>query len=168
VVVIRRIATYRKGFFKICAIKMTDQISEIRNQALAYLTRREHSRSELAQKLYKKGFPEEIVDEVLQELLVAGVQSDARFCETFIYARRNHGYGPIKIKLELQEHGVAAETLEEKLQCRDALWDELASKVRVKKFGSSIPEEFAEKAKQMKFLQYKGFTSEQINKIWSR
>ena len=41
-------------------------------------------------------------------------------------------------------------------------WVERARSVRQKKFGKSLPADYAGKAKQARFLQYRGFTGAQI------
>ena len=39
--------------------------------------------------------------------------------------------------------------------------------VREKKFGADLPGEYAERAKQMRFLQYRGFVPENIRELLS-
>jgi len=41
-------------------------------------------------------------------------------------------------------------------------WDALARETRIKKFGEEEPHEFEEKARQMRFLQGRGFEPDQI------
>ncbi len=41
-------------------------------------------------------------------------------------------------------------------------WVDRAREVRQKKFGKSLPADYAGKAKQARFLQYRGFTGAQI------
>ena len=47
-------------------------------------------------------------------------------------------------------------------------WNDCALDARIKKFGSTLPEDFKAKAKQMKFLEYRGFTTEQINSAFDK
>lgn len=46
-------------------------------------------------------------------------------------------------------------------------WRSRIKRVRDKKFGDQPPESAQEKAKQWRFLQYRGFTSEQINSLFN-
>lgn len=135
---------------------------KIRKRALDLLARREHARSELIRKLVNKGFENSAVTEIVNELAEEDLQNDARYTEGYIRSRVCRGYGPIRIRQELRERDISEDISSELLQSA-ADWHELAYDARVKKFGNAIPEEFKERAKQMSFLQYRGFTHEQIN-----
>ena len=69
----------------------------------------------------------------------------------------NRGFGPLRIKVELNQKGIS----NPKIGVNEEIWFDVARRVREKKFGLEIPDGL-EKIKQMKFLKYKGFTSEQI------
>ena len=73
------------------------------------------------------------------------------------------GQGPIRIRAELKKRGVSAELVQLHVYDAGQDWHALACEVRGKKFGDAIPAEFKEKAKQMRFLEYRGFDIEQIN-----
>jgi regulatory protein len=64
------------------------------------------------------------------------------------------------VRAALRERGVAEELVDSALQGLD--WAAAALEARVKKFGPVIPAEFADRAKQMRFLQYRGFGSDEI------
>jgi len=72
------------------------------------------------------------------------------------------GHGPIRIRYALRELGVAAELIEPSIVAEDFDWTELAAKLRQRKFGDRAPTSYAERAKQMRFLQYRGFSTDQI------
>ncbi len=91
-----------------------------------------------------------------------GLVSDERFTEMLVRARRARGFGPLWIKRELQEKGVAGELIGERLDVAGREWTEEIRRVRQKKFGSKPPRNFAERARQARFLQYRGFTHDQI------
>lgn len=144
---------------------MTDS-SEIHQSALRLLARREHSRFELRRKLQERDYSEELITATLQKLVEQGLLSDARFTECYIRSRVAKGYGPVRIAMELQQRGVSEELLEEFLDLKDDSWLEHAVKVRQKRFGKKMAEDFAEQAREMRFLQYRGFTIEQIRQIY--
>ena len=121
------------------------------------LARREHSRLELFRKLKSREFDEESIEKVLDELNNAGWQSDARYAEVYIQKRANKGYGPIRIRQELIERGICCDLINSFLDNDKSYWQRLAKEVRVKKFGGAQPKDFKERAKQMRFLQYRGF-----------
>ncbi|PTQ88152.1 regulatory protein RecX [Agitococcus lubricus] len=133
----------------------------LRSKALAMLTRREHSRYELQQKLLELGASPEQVTTILQELVQQSWQSDERFCELLVRSYVHKGHGEISIRQELKRRGIlTADIINTQLANYD--WYALAQQVRSKKFGLALPTERQEQAKQCRFLQYRGFNSEQI------
>lgn len=137
----------------------------IRSIALDILTRREHSGFELRRKLKDKGFDDETIAQLFADLTKENLLSDSRFAEAYVRMRANHGYGPIRIKQDLQERGVDNETISAAIDQHGNSWIENARVVRAKKFGDIIPKIFLERAKQMKYLQYKGFHLDDIKSV---
>ncbi len=133
--------------------------------ALGWLARREHSRREIHNKILKKGCAEAIAAEVVRQLEAERLLSDDRFMESLIRARRNRGYGPLRIQKELQEKGVAPEAIANWLVVTGQEWLEDIRRVQRKKFGGKIPKSYAERARQARFLQYRGFTYDQIQQL---
>ena len=141
---------------------MTDILVKARHKAMDLLARREHTRKELVHKLTIRDFPEDVIEMVVEHLSEENLQSDDRFTEAFVNMRRKKGQGPVRILNDLQERGVSQILQEDYVDSRDTIWAETITQVRHKKFGGSLPKDFPERAKQMRFLQYRGFTSEQI------
>ena len=135
----------------------------IREAAMNYLARREHSRRELEQKLAQKDFSSAEIKGALDRLIEDGLLSDARFAESYVNARRQRGSGPLKIQAELKMRGVNDEIVARYLEPQDASWRELAEEARRKRFGEVLPDEYAQRMRQARFLQQRGFTHEQIN-----
>jgi regulatory protein len=129
------------------------------------LARREHSARELHDKLLARGFEAAVIAEALDTLSREGLLSDERFVESFVHSRINRGAGPLRIQAELRQRGVAEALIRDGLDERDPAWLERAEAVRCKKFGPAIPREFRDKARQMRFLQYRGFSSEQVRRV---
>ena len=132
---------------------------------MQYLARREHSRRELHDKLLKKGCAEVLAAETVKRLEQERLVSDDRFMESLIRARRNRGYGPLRIQKELQDKGVTAEAIEGWLDVSGREWLEDIRRVQRKKFGARLPKSYPERARQARFLQYRGFTYDQIQKV---
>jgi regulatory protein len=126
------------------------------------LSRREHSLAELRTKLIARDYSPEEIEPALQRLAADGLVSDERFAEMFIASRMRKGQGPVRIRMELEKRGVAAELISLHLGVMALEWHSLAKQVRSRKFGVQQPDEFKEKARQMRFLEYRGFTGEQI------
>jgi regulatory protein len=132
------------------------------NKAMDLLARREHSQLELRAKLAAREYSPEEIEATVTALVADGILSDERFAEAYITARMRTGQGPVRIRGELKKRGVDAEIIGMHLDDAGLEWHSLARQVRSKKFGEGMPVEFKEKAKQMRFLEYRGFTSEQI------
>lgn len=131
--------------------------SDVYKKALALLASREYSRYELLQKLLQRGYSRDTIVHVLDELAHQRVQSDQRFAEAYVHSRCSKGYGPQRIRLELQQKGIAESIAEDAIASADADWQALAKKVYQKKFGSTQPQDFQEKVKRQRFMQYRGF-----------
>jgi regulatory protein len=139
-----------------------DDESRIRSVALALQSYREHGAKELATKLGRKGYDSLTTAQVIEDLRESGLVSDHRFAEAFVRGHAARGHGPIRIRHELRELGVASELIDSSLKNEEFAWGELAAKVRGRKFGPAIPPTYAVRAKQMRFLQYRGFSTDQI------
>jgi len=135
---------------------------EARKKAMDYLARREYGQEELISKLATAGFHADIAADVVGVLRDENLQSDQRFAESFVQSRISQGKGPVRIRQELKERGIRSELISDALQEADEDWFALALEIRVRKFGSDIPGDFTEKARQMRFLQYRGFEQEHI------
>jgi regulatory protein len=131
-----------------------------RRRALDLLARREHSRLELERKLRRAEHSPELVAGVLDELERDGLLSDGRFAESFVRARIAKGQGPNRIRMELIERGVAA--ADETIRAAGCDWNRLARDTRARRFRGGTPRDYKERARQARFLEYRGFTAEQI------
>lgn len=138
----------------------------LRYAALNFLARREHSRKELHQKLLRHSDDESLIESVIMALEQEGLQSDTRFAQMYVRARFNKGLGPVRISGELSERGIAAELIDESLEEYDELWLSAMARSREIRFSAQRPATFPEQAKQMRFLQYRGFSTEQIKQLF--
>ncbi len=123
---------------------------------------REHSMTELREKLLRKSPDDSDVDRLLVELAEAGLQSDSRFAEAFAAMRQRQGKGPLLIRLELRQKGIEAELAIQALEIYEDSWGLTAQTQRIKKFGRALPGDAKERARQMRFLQARGFSGEHI------
>jgi regulatory protein len=141
---------------------MADDSIKARKKAMDLLARREHARVELERKLVAAGFDTDVAAAALQALKDEGLQSDRRFVESFVQSRINQGKGPLRIHADLGQRGVAPGVVDAVLEHLDEDWYARARDARMKKFGRSPPSGFRDKARQMRFLQYRGFEPDQI------
>ena len=137
------------------------------DKGMLLLQRREHSARELKYKLSRYCSDSALVENTLLELQNRGYLSNQRFTENYTHARASRGFGMIRIALELKEKGVSAEQIDQTFRQLNYDWVGMANAVREKRFGLEIPNDQTEKWQQIKFLQYRGFTQEQINQVFS-
>ena len=137
-----------------------------RKTAMDYLARREHSKRELTRKLNSRGFDAEIVEATVATLIADNLLSDSRFAEAFVHSRFQRGSGPQKIHAELRERGVEDGLISACVEAFDEQWRARIREVREKKFGAGLPPDFKERSRQMRFLQQRGFTADQISGVF--
>lgn len=135
----------------------------LRTRAMKYLVRREYSRAELHAKLLLKATPDDNVDRVLDELAARGWLSDARAVDQVVRLRRNR-FGMQRIAYELRQKGIDEDLIIDALpQMRDTEL-EAARSVWQRKFGIA-PEDAKDKARQIRFMQSRGFMPDVIFKV---
>ena len=137
----------------------------IYNKALDLVSRREHSRHELMQKLDKR-YPETdpIIEEVLDKLEFNQILDDKRFAEMYLNSRARKGFGPKKIEMELHSKKVDSFFISNAVEAYES-WLENAQKELKKKFKNNKPTDYQSKMKQKQFLFTRGFSSPIIDKI---
>lgn len=126
------------------------------------LARREHSPAELRRKLAGRDFSPGEIETTLEALTREGLLSESRFLAGFVGSQARRGHGPIWIRAELEKRGVAGDEVAAALAAAGQDWVVLAREVRAKRFGPAAPADFRERARQMRFLQYRGFTADQV------
>ena len=145
--------------------KLDDRLSdpvEARKKAMDYLARREHGRVELVNKVSKFGFDTDVAADAVNQLVDDDLQSDQRFTEAFVRSRINQGKGPVIIRADLFDKGIDDTVIAEGIQEAGKNWIALAREVRLKKFGVTQAVDFKDKARQMRFLQSRGFEADHI------
>lgn len=133
--------------------------------AVRLLSRREHGALELRDKLKSKGFSLADAKEALDKCQDLDLQSETRFVESYCRTRIQQGYGPLKINQELNNKGVAKDLIQSVLQQEEENWLEYASAVWQKKNKGEFSISFTELQKQQRFLLYRGFGMDVINKL---
>ncbi len=138
-----------------------DDAQAARLAATAWLARRDFSCRELHDRLGARGFEAATAMDVVAELLREGMLDDARYAQNYVAYHAGRGQGPVRIAAELRRCGVAAGLIEAALDGGPD-WSALARKVCRAKFGSQPPSGWAQRARQARFLQYRGFSSDHI------
>ena len=140
-------------------------MTKIRDAAMLYLCRREHSAYELAEKLTKKGYDSQEIANEIAECQRLDLQSDRRFAESLTRLRIRQGYGPLKIHQELRAKQVDAEIIEEMLSEEESSWLSHALAVWIKKYKNTEADSFYELQKRQRFLLYRGFSTSVIAEV---
>jgi regulatory protein len=144
-------------------MKSKPEPGDLRERALRLLARREHSRAELVRKLGQAGFAQNEIDPLLDEFEEKNWLSDRRFAESYVADHRARA-GSVKLAYDLRQRGVddgiiqaiLSENRDSELERARAVWR--------KKFGA-VPANATEKAKQMRFMQSRGFNMELTREV---
>ena len=139
-----------------------DDASGARLAALRLLNRRDYCAAELAARLVERGVDKPLAAEVVEGLGRERLVDDARYAENFVAWHSGRGQGPLRIAHELKELGVAPALVEQAVNASGADWRARCAKVRRRRFGDEPPTEWKERARQARFLQYRGFSADQV------
>lgn len=129
------------------------------------LARREFGRQELVRKLAPKVEAPELMESVVAKLVDEGLLCDDRYSEAYTRSRWRKGFGPVRIALELREKGVSEDLISKHIKNNDDLWFALIAQVAKKKYSYALSDDPADKAKRVRFYQYRGFNFDHINSI---
>ncbi len=137
--------------------------SALRDSVFRLLGRREQSYQELRRKLIQKRWPNDMVDAVLKDFKEKGWQSDERFAEIFIREKVSQKQGRLKILAQAtQQKGLSPDLVEGLLEEMEVDWFSLCAELKERRFGEGPPADQKQWMKQVRFLQQRGFSSEQI------
>ena len=138
----------------------TDPV-QVRGAALRLLARRDFGSGELRDRLERRGFDPLTVTATVTELLKERALDDGRYVENYVATHADRGEGPIRISMELRAQSLPSELIEAALSSVTD-WPQRARAARNRRFGAEVPEGWSEKARQARFLQYRGFSSDHI------
>ncbi len=130
--------------------------------ALDLLSQCEYGRYELQQKLLNKGFGLNDIDEAIEFCREHHYLDDLRYAKDQIKLHVEKGHGERRIRQNLHVKHVRSEVVDQALAEDPQNWFELAKLSVNKHFGESSTSESHEYSNQVRFLQYRGFSSEQI------
>ena len=132
-------------------------------RALSLLTRREHSRFELARTLAARGVETDDVEAALDKLGDAGWQDDARFAELLVRSRAASGYGPVRIRAELGIHRLDQALVSAAMDAFEGDWLENARDLVRRRFGEGgVADDPLRRRKAAELLYRRGFNGDQV------
>lgn len=133
--------------------------------AVTALSQRDYCSGALGARLTAQGFAQEAVAAALADLLERGYVDDARYAQQYVSYHAERGQGPLRIRRELLDltlsHALIEAALDEYAQAHGG-WGRLAREVRSRRFGLAPPKGWPQTAKQARFLQYRGFSTDHI------
>jgi len=142
-----------------------NDLENIKNSISRYLSMREHSKSELAEKLLKKNYQSDLIIRCIDEFTEKGLQSDYRYAESYIRSKFNDHKGENFIKLSLKNKGISTDLINEIMQgYDDQAWLKQAISALEKKAYKDDLNESDQKKKQNAFLNSRGFSFKIIEK----
>jgi len=144
------------------AIERRKTIEQI---CLRLLARREHSQRELLDKLALRGFNRDEAELVIGEMAEQSWQNDERYAECYVRQRIASGYGPIRIRYELQQRGIDAVDLDAQVEEQGG-WQHLLLDVYRNKYDDDQSLTQNEWLKRSRFLQQRGFSGEMIKRLF--
>jgi regulatory protein len=135
--------------------------------AIRLLALRDYTASEMRRKLSERGYIEIAIEPVVEELISSSKLDDRRYGFNIVAYRSRRGQGPARIRHKLRQSGLSAEAIDEAVKGGDDPPDflALARAARSRKFGPGIPKDRKERAKQGRFLQYRGFSNDHIRAV---
>ncbi|HCT7997326.1 regulatory protein RecX [Morganella morganii] len=147
---------------------------QLYHYAIWLLGRREYAGAELTRKLKRKiaekqetsPTEEHVLPRVMARLTDSQYLDDTRSIALFFQAGVRKLHGPVRIRQELRQKGFDGELIDAVFSAQETDWFELAREAKMKKFGESSPADYKEKQKQMRYLMYRGFTSDQIYELY--
>ncbi|MCC5885096.1 MAG: regulatory protein RecX [Gammaproteobacteria bacterium] len=106
-----------------------------------------------------------LIEDTLDSLAEAGLQSDARYAEVLIRSRVNRGQGPLRIRADLRQRGLDAAAVEPLLEDYAEQWPDLAQQVVERRFGSDSAADRGEWARRARFLAGRGFPEGLVGRV---
>ena len=141
--------------------QLAGDVAAAREAGIRLLAQRDFASGELRAKLEQRGYHSPAAAAAVVELAQERALDDARYAENYVSYHAERGQGPLRIAADLKALGLPSEMIETALATGPD-WGRLAREVRLRKFGAEQPPDWPEKARQARFLQYRGFSSDHI------
>lgn len=143
-------------------------ILSLKGRALRYLTMREHSRTELHQKLRPHAAEQDDIEQLLNELESSGWLSATRFVDSVVH-RKAARMGTARLQSELARHQLPRGLVQDALTELKQSEVERALALWRKRYGQVAPSgahlTAADMAKQSRYLASRGFSGDTIRQV---
>lgn len=138
-------------------------LANLKRAALGWLGRREFSVKGMRERIYRR-FPDANsvdVTHTLEWLLEQNYLNDERFGGMLFRYRVGRGQGKIRVRQALQQEGLSVELIETLFDEAEVDWFEHAFDIHQRRFANKPITDNKEKARQLRFLQYRGFAADE-------
>jgi regulatory protein len=153
---------------EIAALKVIDEIGRARESALTFLASRPRSKSEVVQRLRKRGYPEPAIDAALERLEQAGFLDDRAFAEYWVRNREQfRPRGRYALRQELRQKGLDSDVIEAALEDLDESESAYRAAMQRAARWEGLDETSAYR-KCSGYLQRRGFAYQVIQEVWAR
>lgn len=149
-------------------LRRLDSAETAHDRTLNFLGYRPRSTSEVGRYLADKGFPEQVVEEVIGRLSAAGLLDDLAFARYWVENRETfRPRGKVLLRQELRQKGVSDRLIDEVLADIDEATSAYEAGIqRAKRYAQLDDEAFREKMSG--FLRRRGFDYEVVKDTVSR
>jgi regulatory protein len=135
---------------------------ELYDHAVSLLAKKNYASGDMHRQLSRLTESTGDIERVLHRLTDTHVLNDAQLLAYLFDKHVKKMHGPTRIKQEMRQKGFPAVLIEQEIDKSEVDWYQLAKEARFRKFGDALPSEPKEKNKQIRHLQYKGFTMDMI------
>lgn len=135
----------------------------LRQRAFNFLARRDYASQELIDKLKKYASREE-AEAVVASFIASGIISDERYIASYLNVKQNK-FGLVKLRIMLYNKTGNCELVDRIIAGSDLDQVSAAYKIWEKKFRPAL--DAKEQARQIRFLQYRGFSFDIIKKVFA-
>jgi regulatory protein len=139
-----------------------------RQKAIGLLARRDFGSKELKGRLARAGYEAGAADAAVTDLEDERLVNDARYVESAVATRIARGQGPVRIALDLKRLGLAKDLVDQAVDARSREWAERAADLRRRRFGAAPPADPKERTRQVRFLLYRGYSSDHVRAALGR
>jgi len=148
---------------------LAEEIKKAISSSCRMLAIREHSKKQIHDKLTLKGFSLPAIKSTLCYLVDENWLCEERFCEAFIRSKSNKGQGLLRIEAELRQQNICQSLIDKALSEELIDWQKICEQTLLKKIRvlgwarlGSVRQDFKERVKLEKFLNYRGFFPNEI------
>lgn len=149
-------------------IEQAEEFLSAREYFFRILSRRDHSRKELKDKAYKKGYSGSFIEEILDEFEQKEYIDDKKFALTYTADKFEfNNWGPYKIRTQLFKKGISRPVVEECIRQvfgEEAIKESMTALIQKKKKRYQREPEEKRQKKIFDFLMRKGYNSNDILK----